>query len=588
VSRARPGVVALLALLLAACVSLPESGSVRTRPEEGQAEPGDAIFDFNPSGPRPGASPTTIVEDFLVAMEASPQSTAVAEQFLTADARNDWFPERSTLIYGSRVLTERRGTVVTELDETARLDDRGTWLGPTGGDRGVTYRLELERERGQWRITNPPDALVVPRSHFESRFQQYFVYYFDPTADVLVPQPVYLPRGEVAPTLLVRTLLRGPGRDLRGVVRTFIPHGTELEISVPVSPTGTAEVPLTDEFLTLRGDALQMALAQVAWTLRQVPGIASMRVTVRDSPLEIPGSGAPPRVTGWAEYDPSIHWASHELFGLRNGSVVTLSPHGDRGVGGRFGAAEYSLREIAVDLPAEHVAGVTEKGTSVVVAPRSRDPENAPSSKATTVVHHGGTDLLRPAWDVHGRLWLVDRTRRGARLLVRRADSMSEVEAPGLTGQDVTAFAVSRDGTRLVAVVSGRTRDRLVLARVRQEESGAVQGLTAARALPLGSPGLEEIRDVAWRTPASLAVLTGPTRDTSQVLVALVDGSSDLTGAEPADVFGRRAVRLVASPSPETALYLGTTHGQLFELAADGQWIGPRFTRPLTSPGYVG
>jgi len=590
VRRSLAGLLApvLLALALAGCVSLPDSGAVQTRPDEGQVEGGDPIFDFNPSGPRQGSSPTEIVEDFLIAMEASPQSTAVAEQFLTADARADWFPERSTLVYGARAVTARGATVTTTLDDTDALDDRGGWLGETAGDAGVSYRLRLERERGQWRISNPPDALVVPRSHFESRFQQYFVYYFDPAAEILVPQPVYLPRGEVAPTLLVRTLLRGPGRSLQDVVRTFVPRGTELEISVPVSDAGIAEVPLTEEFLTLGGDDLQMALAQIAWTLRQVSGIESMRVTVGDSPLEIPGAGAPPSVTGWTEFDPSIHWASQELFGLRDGSVVALGVEGDHGVEGRFGAQEYALRDIAVDLPAEQVAGVTEDGRSVVVAPRSRDPRTPPSPESTTVAYAGGTDLLRPAWDIHGQLWLLDRTPAGARLLVHRGGTVAEAEAPGVTGQDVTAFAVSRDGSRLAAVVSGRDRDRLVLARVRRDESGAVQGVTPAATVPVAGVGRDDLRDVAWRTPGSLAVLTGPTPGSSKVVVALVDGSPDLTGEESAEVFDGRAVRLVASPSPGTPLYLGTSRGQLFELATDGQWVGPRLRDPVTSPGYVG
>ena len=63
----------------------------------------------------------------------------------------------------------------------------------------------------------------------------------------------------------------------------------------------------------------------------------------------------------------------------------------------------------------------------------------------------------------------------------------------------------------------------------------------------LGTP---RIRDIAWRTPGSVAVLAGPTEGTSQVLIVKVDGSStpeDLT--TDAELFRDQAVRLVTSPA---------------------------------------
>lgn len=585
--RARRLLAAASTLLLAGCVSLPSTGGVETRPGQEQGEQRDATFDFTPSGPVPGSPPLEIVEDFMLAMQASPQSTAVARRYLTDEASATWSPDRSTLVYGAKLVSGARHTFEVGLEETVRLDDRGTWMGTVGAEGSLSYPLSLVRERGEWRIVNPPDALVIPRSHFDSRYQQFAVYFFDPTRQVLVPEPTYLPRGDQAPTLLVRRLLRGPQPHLEGVLDTVIPAGTENVLSVPVSPDGVAEVPLSGEMLQLDPERLEMALAQLAWTLRQVTGLESMRVTVDGSPLEVAGEVSPQSVTAWTAFDPAIFWASDELFALSDGHVVALSASGE--LVGRFGAQEYALRDIAVDLAGERVAAVSEDGTTVVLAPRGERADEVPPAQETEVLTDRGTDLLQPAWDVFGDLWLVDRTRDGARLSVRHDDSWARLDAPGLTGVDVSAFTVSRDGTRLVAVEERPSGDRLLMARVVRDAEGEVQALTRAEQLPFDQGAIDEIRDVAWSAPGSLAVLTAPTPATTSVLPVLVDGSSSLADADPsAETLRHRADRLVASPSAEAPLYVADPGGELFELGPDGEWVGVGLDGPLRAPTYVG
>jgi len=578
----------VLSLLLAGCVSLPDAGTVSTEPGQGPVDQEAGSFDYTPSEPRPGSSPLAIVEDFLRAMQASPQSTAVARKFLTEEARSGWFPDKSTVVYGPKIVTGSGREFKVSLEQTIQLDDRGSWLGEVGDGNGIDYNLELAREQGEWRITNPPDALVIPRSHFDSRYQQYFVYFFDPTAKVLVPEPTYLPRGEQAATLLVTRLLQGPHPRLDGVLRTFIPGGTKYVLSVPVSPEGIAEVELNRQVLSLEGEARQMALSQLAWTLRQVTGVESMRVTVEGSPIDIPGAGSPQSVSSWAQFDPAVQWASQELFGIHDGRVVAVDPAGDE-ILGRFGAQEYALRDVAVDLAGVKLAGVTEDGTTVVLAPRGKADGQPPGPEHTDVVFDKGEDLLQPAWDVFGQTWLVDRRDTGATVRVVNRGVATRVDAPGIEGEDVTAFVVSRDGTRLVAAVTGRSGDRLVVARVLRGPAGRVRGLTRAVDLPLAQDGIDEIRDVAWRSPGSLAVLTGPTPQSSQVLMALVDGSTAVADVDTtAEILRRRAERLVSSPSASTSMFLGGAEGELYELGGDGQWVEAPVLEPLMAPTFVG
>lgn len=580
----------LALVLLGGCVSLPTGGAVSTRPADGPVGEGAGTFDYTPAGPRKGAPPQNIVYDFLRAMEAAPQSTAVAREYLTDEARSRWFPERSTLLYDTQVLdasTGGEGAYVLRLDGTYRLDDRGTWLGRAGGDDGIDYGISLVRERGEWRIDNPPDSLLVTRQHFESRYQQYLLYFFDPTGEVLVPEPTYLPYGEQAPATLVRRLLRGPHPRVEGVVRSYIPAGTEHALSVPVSEGGVVDVGLNRQLLQLSGEQRQRALAQLAWTLGQVTGVESLRVTVGGEPLGIPGAGNPISVSSFSEFDPAIHWASREVFGIQNSRVVALSADVDEVVG-RFGADEYALRSIAVDLAGERVAGVSEDGTTVVLAPRGRTLGEAPPPEETRVVHTG-TDVLRPSWNVFDELWLVDRTAGGLEVSVAAGDRVGPVPAPGLARRDVTAFVVSRDGTRLVAAVNGQDGDHLEMMRVLRTQDGRVRGLTRPVELPLAQPGPDEIRDLAWRTPGGLAVLTTGAARSAQVLLALVDGSPALPDVDAsADLLRLRSRAVVAAPSSGAAVLLGGSQGELFELAGDGQWVEVPLEDGLLSPTYAG
>ncbi|HET6627752.1 MAG TPA: LpqB family beta-propeller domain-containing protein [Nocardioidaceae bacterium] len=579
----------LMALALSGCVSLPDTGQVQTRARQAQESQSDAPFDYTPSGPRPGASPVEIVDGFLQAMTATPVTMQYAAMFLSDEARGNWEPESGTVVYGSESHGMTGRSVRVSLGETIRLDGRGEWLGNTSGGKDVAYDLELVRDKGQWRISNPPNQLIIPQAHFESRFQQYFLYFFDKSAQVLVPEPVYLPRGETAPTVLVRGLLQGPDQDLLGAERTFLPPGTELEVSAPVQPDGTVVVPLSDEVLDLDGEDLEHALGQLGWTLGQVPGVERMRITVDGSPLDILDRGAEQDVRAWPEYDPSVNWASQELFGIRDGRVVNLVGDEERRIAGLFGSESYGLRSIAVDLPAEQVAGVSADGTTVLTAPRSRDVGEVPTSASAHVMYSGGTDVLKPAWDLYGQLWLVDRTSSGAVLSVVRKGNVETLSVPGITGEDITAFVVSRDGTRLVAAVNDKSSDRLVISRIMRTDQGAVRRLTRATDLPVGAIQVDEIRDLAWRSPGSVALLAGPMPGLSQVIVVLIDGSSALGDvASNAELFRDEALHIVTSPVPGASLYVGTRNGQLFQLAANGRWTGTSIKGGLVSPTFVG
>ena len=601
----RPGVrpagvaaTVLLTLAAAACSALPESGPVEMG-EGPSASSSAAPFDFNPPGPVEGADRVQIVDGFLRALQATPVRTQVATEFLTAEAASAWRPDRRTIVYSGQRVVARRPDVVVHLDGTFELDRTGRWAGTgvsvAGRDRAAgagevadsALQFGFAKEDGEWRIADLPDAMIIPEAHFEARYREYFIPFFDATGSVLVPEQVYIPWGVTAPTLLVDALLAGPTGTGTAVERSYLPTGTRLDVSVPVRADGVAEVPLSHDMADLPKDQLDLAMAQLAWTLGQATEVKAFRVTVDGTPLEVPGRRDVVDVDAYQEYAPWVASASTDLYGIRGDSVVQV-------VGSSEIAAALlpdSLRRprsLGVDLAGQQFALVPSEGDRVVVVPRSSGGTTGEAPRPA--VAYRGTDLLRPMWDHTGRLWLVDRTDSGPVVVVDHFGRVRQLRVPALAGEHVLAAALSRDGTRLVAALDGseRSGDRLVMMRVVREASGQPVRLTQPREMSAPQP-LLRVQDVGWRDPTTVAVLTRPSRTTSAVVLASADGSSGPISLDSAlDVLFERGVSLAASPATPPALVVASRDGGVHALDVQGRWDLDAEPSGLRLPAYVG
>jgi hypothetical protein len=409
-----------------------------------------------------------------------------------------------------------------------------------------------------WRIDAAPDALVVPESWFEQRFRQVSLYFFDPTASILEPEPVFVPRGEQLASTLTQALLMGPGAGLGRVAQTFLPSGLRVAVGVAVSDDGVADILLNGDPGQLTGKTTELMMAQLAWTLRQEPQIESLRVSINGEPIPLPGGVSSYRVDGGAEYDPAGFQASPDLYGLRGGHVVSGGPNGMATVGGPFGSKDFGLRSIGLNLEGTELAGVGLDGTSVLVGPVG-------DTGRVETVASGGTDFLRPGWDFSDRAWLVDRSPGGAQVSYVEGTTVRALRVPGITGRQVRSFLVSRDGTRLVAVIQGRPGDALVVSRIEHAANGRVVGATRARRINASADSELPIPAIAWRSPTSVAVLSPFTPTLAKVADASVDGSPSTTDAASSTVEG--ALRgLAGSPVDDESLY-GITPRGLIDVA---------------------
>ena len=156
-----------------------------------------------------------------------------------------------------------------------------------------------------------------------------------------------------------------------------------------------------------------------------------------------------------------------------------------------------------------------------------------------------------------------------------------------MSGRDVRHLLISRDGSRLVAVVRTPKGDRILASRILHSEAGRV--LRATRAVVLDfvpNPANPVIRDIGWRSPTSISVLTDITDDLSQVETISVDGSPGDLGIEGPSQLRGGTRQLVSSPVNGAEVF-AVADQAIVDLTAPERPIGPLPER-LSSLTYVG
>ncbi|HWJ08313.1 MAG TPA: LpqB family beta-propeller domain-containing protein [Nocardioides sp.] len=544
-------VLGVLALVLAGCVSLPTDGPVV------DSDAIDAVdtrraSDIDARPPSAGASRSEVVSGFLDAMTAWPVQINVAKKYLTEEAAGRWNPERETVVYSDAPLAIREAgeSVQVRLGAADALDGAGAWRGALSGD-ALDLSLRLTVEDGEFRIADPADALVVPASWFQQRYRQVSLYYFDPIAQILVPEPVFVPQGDQLATSLVSGLLEGPPPRARGVVRSFVPRGLSVGLSVPVDDRGIADINLVGDGPRLTAEEAELMLAQLAWTLRQDPAITALRVSIGGESLPIPGGASQFPVDGGQAFDPAGDEASTLLFGLARGRLVWGSSGNLVTATGPFGDPTARLEAVAArpDATEAVAAAVDAGGHRVRVAP-VRGNQGTPAVARTVL--SGGT-YARPSWDFAGRLWVLDQRRSGARVLLLEDGRVREMQVDGISGRSARALVVSRDGTRLVGVVRTANGDEVVGARVVISGRGRVSG-TRSPFLIRGAEGTA-IADLAWTSPIRVGLLTATAPGSLyEVDVVAADGASVGVDVLSTIVSGR-LIGVAAAPSAGTSMF---------------------------------
>jgi len=480
--RSAAAVVGLmLAALLTACTGLPTSGPV-VAGEAIDEEAGSVDFSFLPDDPPPGATPEQIVSGFLAAGSGPRDDWGTARQFLAPDFRASWQPTaRATIdLPGERVFSSGTdGTVTVSVTPEASVDATGALSMTDAGSMPLSFRLV--DVGGEWRISEAPDGVVLDRARFQAVFREYSVMYFDPSWSYLVPDRRWFPATNAA-THITEALVDGePSPWLAGSVATAFPSSLELATRAVPLEAGVAQVPLSQSALAIVPDTRDRMQAQLEASL-QSAGIIGAQMSVDGEPVAAQAVDIRP-----VRVDVRPLVLTDDGFGFLSGSEIEPVPG--------LSAALAGLDPLAVQVSADRSTAAVRTAAGAVVRVRS---------DGTFEVVDERPGLVDPTIDSEGYIWSVPAGAPSA-LTATGADGLVIPFADAWPGaSQVSTVAVSRDGTRIAALVRDGSRPALWIAGILRDENGVPVGLgdrETVAALP--GAGL----DASWVDGSTIAVL---------------------------------------------------------------------------------
>jgi len=493
-----PALVAAL-VVLPACSTVPSSSptvqitQVPTRPAE---EVG-----IEPLSPEPGATPEEIVRGFIDAAASTRPGHPVAREHLAPEPAGSWSDEAGITVISPdyATVTTPSGAVAVTANLIGTVDERGVFA--VGGAGIFTREFTVEQVDGQWRISDPPDGLIILEPDFARLYDERVAYFLDPTGQRVVPDPRLLITGAAQPTALVQRVLDGPSGALSAGVRNPL-TGVELVSAVEVNGQN-AVVDLTG----LPGDpapVLPEICAQLVWTLVQPQlRIRTLEIRVDGEPVDVEGVPDQQTREDWASFDPEavpLEGVGHYLSGGALHTVNTGAP-----APGPAGTGVYGLSSAAVaadprtgDL--SFLAGVQRNASGATLFAGNYEGELAAVVSGATLSAPTVAATRLEAWVVRNGVDVVRVPAGGA---------PQSVNAPTLPGLGIAGvLRLSPDGVRAALVVEGPLGRALYVGTVVRADTGAVE-LRDLRGI---APSLSQVVDVAWQDSATLLVLAGEDR----------------------------------------------------------------------------
>lgn len=496
--------VAVLAILLAltACTEIATTGPVEEVPMS--IEP--KAVDIAPEPPAADITPSRLVEGFLQAMADPDGNYQVARQYLTPQSAAVWTPQGGVIYQGEVVGDDEQASV--EGIQVGRLDEVGRYLAIR---EEFTHNFKVERVDGQWRISNPPDGVLLSRYLFSRYYRRVSLYYMSRSASHVVPDLIHLPEALVTPQALVEALLHGPSEGMDRTVSNEIPRGVRLGPGgATIDSAGVVTVDLEGISPLMTDDNRRKMGAQLLWSLTAVPRTTGLIVMSGGDPVGLPGANANGilELSGQQGYQVLSRVSSSDLFGVRRSLVGRLAGND---VFDRLENAPAGVGDLAVSIDGTSMAILNEERTVLSVGPVAGE---------VNPVETGLINMSNPQF-VLGNVWLLGDSPDGVRHLVviDRNGNVKDVPIPGL---DIKAFAVSPTQARLAMLLGDGDNSVLGISPILA--SGDMLG--RLRQLPLTGPTgvpLKDLRGVSWQAEASLAlVASGSGRS---VYTTLIDGS---------------------------------------------------------------
>ncbi|HEX4724443.1 MAG TPA: LpqB family beta-propeller domain-containing protein [Pseudonocardiaceae bacterium] len=510
--------LAAAALVVAGCASIPGETIPQKANLEGGAATAAAV-----AQPARNAGPLTIVRGFVNSSGDPTDGHAAARVYLAAATQKTWdrgtTPSTVDVIdstfstNGPFDMDNNSATVILEAHLEGTVGSNGAFQPANLGqasDYEITIHLHTETG-GQWRILDPPQALLMARSDFDHYYRPVDVYFFDQTWDVLVPDLRYViadPANGVVPRI-VQLLLDGPSASLKDAVQDAIPQDTNLKTNVDEEESGQ----ITINLMNMQDQPSNTRQLMIAQFLRSLENYGSSIA------VESEGQPLVPNHLSWRQTDLPNYGV---YIGLKatgmvvaNGRVLNLADGVP--IKGPAGEGTYNVVSAAESADGTELATVTtDPAGGEIVRIGGIDQAE------TTVRDLNASQFTRPSWtpsDANGdpshALWTVaDNTVLRVASTPQNSWVASPVETSALApyGQ-ITDLRLSRDGVRVAVVAGGN----LLIGAVVVD-----QGAVSIKQVRLIQPLLNTVTKVDWLNQDQLVIAT--TQPGAPVQTLTVDG----------------------------------------------------------------
>lgn len=518
--RAYTALLLVLVTVLAGCANIPEESTPHAVRDQQQPPTQAAV-----SPPTPNLNPYDLVREF-VRRSGEPES---ARGYLTRKAQQSWIgDDKPTIIQdtfgtvpqqnpGSRQSGQDQGGVE---DTHVVVVLRVVLLGRLGGDNAFIpaitaneLRVGVVRDKGQWRIDEPPPGVYVPLSDFNASYRPVTVYYFDPDLRIIVPDLRYVAAKpeEGLPNRVMSVLLSGPSDSMRRSVVSPL-DGVDARTNVVTDADGTLVVDLVP-LGNRNEDQRELIAAQIVLTMQTVT-YSRLRIKADDQDL-IPGHGDW-RPSDIKQYDaltkPNPDQPGLVSAGGRLRTLIEAKP-----VPGPAGNGEYDVVSGAQSIDGGQLAVVTRVGDRL----RLRVGKYG---EALQEVNLDAATMTRPTWRVStaegqdaNEVWTVEDN--NVVRIVRAGDETwksVEVNASALDSfGPIRELRLSRDSTRAAIVTAaGKV---VVTAVVRDKDS-----VSLANPRTLQPNTVTDAVGVDWLNQHTLVAVTS--RSDLPVIRLSVDG----------------------------------------------------------------
>ncbi len=495
-----------MSVSIAGCSGIPRSGEVH----QGQpvSQEGPNAIEFLPASPFDGATQEQILRGFLDAASSPQDDFAIARQYLGSAFKTSWDASASVNVdLGIRSIASTGANSSTLKTETsATVDARGQYSEIKPGVP-ITLTYEFINEGGQWRLSSAPDGVVIDRFTFDQIFATHALYFYDPTFTHLVPDLRWFPSGSSTPTRIMKALLLGPAAWLAegGAVVTAFPKGAALVADAVPIVSRVASVDLTPQVLEAPAGGLQHMLAQAAASLNSVDTVSDVQLLVDGNVQQIATAPNPnPDLTARVDGRPLV--MADGTFGFLNETAVEpvagLSPL----------LESLNPSAVTVDSTLSLAAARTEAGVALV------------RSTSGVTILDSRPNLISPVLDSSNYIWTVPADAPSQVIAYSTDGQATPLTTPWPTATRIVALNISRDGSRVVALLEDSGRTRFVAANIQRGDRNrpTVIGTPIELAVDAGTP-----LDAAWADAVTVVSLVQAADGTSLMMSQTIGGQSE-------------------------------------------------------------